>query len=58
MESNSETGRIHCSEISANLLMTQDPEMTIVSRGNIRIKGKGEMHTYWVGEELVTDSAP
>ena len=54
MESNSESMRIHCSEVSANLLMKQDPEMSVVSRGNIRIKGKGEMHTYWVGDDKET----
>jgi len=51
MESNSETGCIHCSETSAKLLIKQDPKMSLISRGNIRIKGKGEMHTYWVGRE-------
>jgi len=51
MESNSENGCIHCSETSAKLLMKQDPKMSLISRGNIRIKGKGEMHTYWVGRE-------
>lgn len=46
MESNSETMRIHCSEVSAKLLMTQDPTINVTSRGKIKIKGKGEMHTY------------
>ena len=52
MESNSETMRIHCSEVSAKLLMTQDPTINVTSRGKIKIKGKGEMHTYWVGDDL------
>jgi len=52
MESNSETGRIHCSEASANLLMVQDHDIRIVSRGSIKIKGKGEMKTFWVGDEV------
>merc|ERR1712174_78995 len=52
MESNSETGRIHCSEASANLLMVQDSNIRIVSRGGIMIKGKGEMKTFWVGDEV------
>ena len=51
MESNSESGRIHCSEASANLLMVQDSNIRIVSRGGIMIKGKGEMKTFWVGDK-------
>lgn len=48
MESNSSPGCIHCSESSAKLLQVQAPEIDIESRGNIMIKGKGEMHTYWI----------
>jgi len=51
MESNSETNRIHCSEKSANLLYRQCPEMPLVCRGVIPIKGKGQMQTFWVNEE-------
>ena len=54
MESNSIQNRIHCSERSAKLLHAQCPTMNINSRGLIPIKGKGEMHTYWVNE--VSDS--
>jgi class 3 adenylate cyclase len=50
MESNSEPGRIHCSERSAKLLQKQAPQIPVKLRGNIDIKGKGEMVTYWVNE--------
>lgn len=46
MESNSMTNRIHCSSISAKLLMDQYPELPLRSRGRIAIKGKGDMHTF------------
>lgn len=49
MESNSLPGRIHCSKESADLLMTQHPNDVILkSRGQIEIKGKGLMETFWV----------
>jgi class 3 adenylate cyclase len=51
MESTSKSGRIQCSERSANLLRLQAPEVKVKSRGIIEIKGKGEMHTYWINEE-------
>jgi len=58
MESNSMVNRIHCSECSARYLMEQHPNMPLLLRGKISIKGKGEMKTYWVNEEVneeVTD---
>lgn len=48
MESNSKANRIHCSEFSANLLEKQDSSAKVVRRGNLDIKGKGKMVTYWV----------
>jgi hypothetical protein len=51
MESNSEENRIHCSRESRKLLKEQFPELPMRSRGKINVKGKGEMHTYWVNEE-------
>ena len=51
MESNSKPGRIHCSEKSAKLLHRQHPEMPMVCRGLVSIKGKGDMRTYWVNEQ-------
>jgi guanylate cyclase len=50
MESNSKANRIHCSSTSADLLMKQDPALSLKSRGMISIKGKGQMHTYWVND--------
>ncbi|CAB9514122.1 Receptor-type guanylate cyclase gcy [Seminavis robusta] len=51
MESTSKPGRIHCSKASADLLMKQHPAMPLTSRGEINIKGKGEMHTFWVHKD-------
>lgn len=48
MESNSEENKIHCSAAAAALLYEQAPEMHLVSRGIISIKGKGEMETFWL----------
>ena len=50
MESNSIAGRIHCSLVSANLLREQAPDIPLVSRGTLNIKGKGNMETYFVNE--------
>ncbi|CAB9514229.1 activated protein kinase catalytic subunit alpha-1 [Seminavis robusta] len=50
MESNSEENRIHCSRAAAKLLQTQYKDLSMKSRGKVKIKGKGEMHTYWVNE--------
>lgn len=51
MESMSQKNRIHCSERTALLLSKQAPNLPIVARGIVTVKGKGEMSTYWVGEE-------
>lgn len=48
MESNSAEGRILCSRASATLLMSQAKEMIIELRGEIPVKGRGNMATYWV----------
>ena len=50
MESNSQKNHIHCSKASAKLLKKQFPGLTLKSRGKIPIKGKGEMHTFWVNK--------
>ena len=47
MESNGEAGRIHCSQATADILTKQGMHI-VESRGEIQIKGKGLMHTYWV----------
>lgn len=51
MESSGEAGRIHCSTVAAALLEHQCQSIPLNSRGTISVKGKGNMHTYWVNEE-------
>lgn len=51
MESTSLPGRIQCSGRSADLLRLQAPEMHLTGRGKIKVKGKGEMFTFWINEE-------
>lgn len=53
MESTSLPMRIHCSERSAGLLRSQAPEIKLECRGVINVKGKGEMVTFWVGDDLI-----
>lgn len=50
MESYSLPGRIQCTEESARLLAQQCPAIPIAPRGEISIKGKGEMTTFWINE--------
>ncbi|MBL8004991.1 MAG: tetratricopeptide repeat protein [Candidatus Kapabacteria bacterium] len=47
MESNSEAGRIHVSEQFAKSI-EQHSEFSLIHRGEIFIKGKGKMNTYWL----------
>ena len=47
METNSEPGRIHISEAFAKSI-EQHSEFTIIPRGEITIKGKGTMNTFWL----------
>mmetsp|Transcript_25786 Transcript_25786/g.76143 ORF Transcript_25786/g.76143 Transcript_25786/m.76143 type:complete len:80 (+) Transcript_25786:2-241(+) len=56
MESNSLPGRIQCSDVAAKLLQQQAPEMSIVHRGKISVKGKGEMDTYWINKTAKDNS--
>ena len=49
METNSESGRILCSHASAELLKSQAPGLHMKLRGKIKVKGKGNMIAYWVG---------
>lgn len=44
------SGRIQCSHASAQLLMQQSPDCAITLRGKIKVKGKGTMMTYWIGD--------
>ena len=55
MESNSYSGKIHCSEASAKLLKEQAPDLPLTKRGKVNVKGKGSMTTYWVGEGLLQE---
>ncbi len=50
MESSSVAGYIQCSQRTADLLREQDPGrlIHIELRGRVRIKGKGDMITYWI----------
>jgi len=47
MESNSLPMMIHCSDQAAQVLKQQVPGITLISRGMIPIKGKGEMETFF-----------
>jgi len=47
MESNSEAGRIHVSDEFAKSIES-NPEFKLIPRGEITIKGKGSMNTYWL----------
>ena len=55
MESNSASRKIQCSDKSAKLLAVQAPNIPLVKRGKIGVKGKGDMTTYWVGETAKKD---
>ena len=59
MESNGEPGKIHLSESTANLLrkgFEAGSRFTISERGELDIKGKGKMTTFWL--DGVSDNAP
>eukprot|EP01035_Chromulina_nebulosa_P017134 gene17134-22648_t len=47
MESNGEANRIHCSEVVADMLIESN-QYTLTKRGDIEVKGKGNMTTYWL----------
>jgi len=47
MESYSEAGRIHISEAFAKSIESH-PEFSLIPRGEISIKGKGTMNTFWL----------
>jgi len=51
MKSSSEKNRIQCSKQARDLLRRQMPEVPLSLRGKIKIKGKGNMITYWVNEK-------
>jgi class 3 adenylate cyclase len=47
MESHSEPGRIHITEQFAKSI-EHYPEFSVITRGEITVKGKGTMKTYWL----------
>ena len=51
MESNGEALRIHMSEATANLL-DKFQTFQIEERGELEVKGKGKMTTYWLTGEV------
>ena len=55
MESNGEAGKIHCSGTIAGLLMATN-KFNIEKRGDIPIKGKGIMTTYWLESALESNT--
>ena len=54
MESHSLPMRIHCSDRAQQVLNEQAPEIQLESRGEIPIKGKGTMTTFFVLQEKST----
>lgn len=58
MESCSLPGRIQCSFSTAELLKQQAPEIPLEFRGNVKIKGKGVMRTFWIGPESLAMMPP
>jgi guanylate cyclase len=57
MESLSTSGKIQCSEVSALLLKEQAPEFPLKRRGQVAVKGKGHMTTYWVGSSMLNENS-
>jgi hypothetical protein len=57
MESLSASGKIQCSEVSATLLKEQAPELPLRRRGQVAVKGKGHMTTYWVGSSVLNENS-
>jgi len=55
MESNGEANRIHCSAAVANILLASGKYM-LTERGEIPIKGKGLMTTFWL--DKASDANP
>jgi class 3 adenylate cyclase len=58
MESNSDENRILCSEASADLLREQNGAFIISGRGEIPVKGKGDMMTYWIKTDGKSEPLP
>jgi class 3 adenylate cyclase len=60
MEHHSLKNRIHCSEASAILVKEQDPELDLIPRGLMSVKGNGDGWTFFVKEkaQMMRDPAP
>ncbi|EKX31507.1 hypothetical protein GUITHDRAFT_55545, partial [Guillardia theta CCMP2712] len=48
MESNSLPSKIHCSLVTANSNYDWAKEIVLLPRGDIEVKGKGLMKTFWI----------
>ncbi|XP_056020479.1 atrial natriuretic peptide receptor 1-like [Ostrea edulis] len=57
MESNGEGGKIHITQMTRSALLSLGG-YEIVDRGNITIKGKGDMYTYWLVSKTDTSLQP
>jgi hypothetical protein len=55
MESLAVSGRVQCSEASAQILKEQAPDFPLRKRGKVAVKGKGHMTTFWVGGAMQKD---
>eukprot|EP00980_Cylindrotheca_fusiformis_P024505 scaffold11976_cov120-Cylindrotheca_fusiformis.AAC.6 len=59
MESTSERNRIQVSHVTADLLVASGLSAWIIPRKcKIFVKGKGEMHTYWLNTKAAKASKP
>jgi serine/threonine protein kinase len=58
MESNSSQNRILCSMASADILREQSGKFIITHRGEIPVKGKGNMATYWIDMDGKSEPLP
>eukprot|EP00526_Cylindrotheca_closterium_P014224 CAMPEP_0113653674 /NCGR_PEP_ID=MMETSP0017_2-20120614/28719_1 /TAXON_ID=2856 /ORGANISM="Cylindrotheca closterium" /LENGTH=345 /DNA_ID=CAMNT_0000566711 /DNA_START=182 /DNA_END=1219 /DNA_ORIENTATION=+ /assembly_acc=CAM_ASM_000147 len=58
MESLSLSDRIQCSDVAAKILVKQAPELPLRKRGKVAVKGKGNMVTFWVGENSAARMVP
>lgn len=56
MESNGEAGRIHCSSYTADPLIASGKYL-LFERGEINVKGKGVMNTYWLNNARESNEA-
>jgi class 3 adenylate cyclase len=59
MESTGESGCIHISQQTADLLIDAGKESWLTQRDEpVNVKGKGAMITYWVSPTSMTKSSP